>query len=472
MELSIEAVMNLRKPAFRFPFSVSPDGEWLALTLASKGRPEQSSKGVSPEVAGCSLWLYNIKNKTGFNIISDPSRSSWSGVWSPVENTLAFFCDLDGEAGLWFWNKETGAVRVSKQIVRPYFGFEAPIWTPDGRYIIVKAMPLEEIDDSLFGLSFKNEDRAEASISIYRSGPAIEEGTEELPETWVRRYRSDIIRIDPITTELQILACGLNPFGMAISPDGTQLAFANAVGLHSPDTQQMTYDLWVTPIEPSSRENPRCIAQGVFLLGTTFSWRDDRTIVYTTGGPLADSGLWAVDIEGESAPYRIVFSEKVALCREFDPPMMLTNGDALIVAKGQLWRITRETGEMVRIAPNWNRHIIAVLPMDRLTMLEVDNPYVVLQTHESKEGMDGFYRLNLSTGQMELLCEERRKHYPWYIGGAVFCRIDDRDTLVYLAESEIEPPTLHLLDIDTKEVAEIGKLNPEIDPESLGKVII
>jgi pimeloyl-ACP methyl ester carboxylesterase len=470
VELSIESIIKIRKPAYGFPYSVSPNGRWLAFTSAAASRPETTSKGISSVVAGCSLYVYDLKNKKGFEMISYPNRSSWSGVWSPVEDTLAFYCDLDGEAGLWLWNAESGVVRVSKQVVRPFFGFEFPVWTPDGRSIIVKSMPDEEIDHSSFGLSVRNEYQKEEPISIYRSGDLIEKRTEVPPETWLSRYRADIVRIDPLTGEPQFLACGFRPLGMAISPDGTQIVFADAIGLESPGIQQVTYDLWITSIEPSSGEEPRCIAKGVFLLGPTFTWYDVRTIIYTTAGPLADGGLWAVDIGGESAPYRIAFSEKIPFHREFDPPLKLTNGDVLIVAKEKLWRIICETSEIVNVIPNWNRHILAVIPMDRLTMIEQDKPYIIIQTREPKEEMDGFYRLDLLNGQMELLCEEQRKHYPWYIGGAAFCRIDHRDKLIYLAESETKPPALYILDIETKEVEKIGDLNPGIFPEDLGTV--
>jgi len=470
VKLSIESILKFRKPAFRFPFSVSPNGQWLALTLAPVNRPETSTKGVSSEVAGCSLWVYDLKNKSAFEIIPDTGRSSWSGVWSPVENTLAFFCDLDGEAGLWLWKKDTGAVRVSKQIVHPFFGFESPVWTPDGRSIIVKSMPAEKIDHSSFGHSARNDYQTEEPISIYRSGDLIEKSAEGPPETWVSRYRADVVLIDAITGESQFLACGFHPLGMAVSPDGTQLVFANTIGHESPGIQQATYDLWITSIEPSSGENLRCIAKGVFLLGPTFTWYDDRTIIYTTAGPLADGGLWAVDIDGKSAPYRIAFSEKIPFHREFDPPFMLTNGDVLVVSKGKLWKVIRETGEIVNMTLNLNRHVIAVIPMEPLPMIEQDHPYAIIQTREPKEEMDGFYRLDLSTGRWEQLCEERRKHVPWYIGGAAYCRMEHRDKLVYLVESETEPPALFILDIETKEVIKVKDITSEMSPESFGAV--
>lgn len=106
--------------------------------------------------------------------------------------------------------------------------------------------------------------------------------------------------------------------------------------------------------------------------------------------------------------------------------------------------------------------------MDRFT--QEDSPYIIIQTSEPKEMMNGFYRLNLSSGQIELLCEEPRKHYPWYIGGTAFCKLDHKDKLIYTAESENEPPFINMLDIDSNEITKIGDLSTGICPESLGAV--
>lgn len=404
MEMSFEAVLKLRKPAFRFPFSVSPDGRLLAFTLAPVGRAEETlSKGVSSEAAGCSLWMYDLNNNTRIEIISDPNRSSWSGVWSPVDNRLAFFCDVDGEAGLWLWAKETGAIRVSKQILRPFFGFESPVWTPDGRYIIVKSMPSEEIDDSAFRLSSKNEYQSEEPIVIYKSGETMENTTDSRPKTWVSRYRAEIVKIDVVTQKSHILARGFHPLGMVISPNGRQLVFANAVGFESPGIQQMTFDLWVTSIEPALGEKPRCIAKSVFLLGPTFTWYDDRTVIYTTAGPLADGGLWAVDIDGKSEPYRIAFSEKVPFHREFDPPLRLMKGGLKNV-----WFSTNTSSRRVSQFMQNPKASLYFLDAERFTGLLLVGEMEVLQDAETKrrlwkDGWEAYYPLGVTDPDYSVL---------------------------------------------------------------------
>jgi len=470
LKLAIETITNLRRTAFRFPFTVSPSGRWMACTLPAV-RPTGLSPGVSSDVAGSVQWLFDLTNNRGIPIVAEPGRSSWSGIWSPVEDTLAFYCDLGGEAGLWLWRENSGIMRLTRHVVRPFLGFESPVWSSDGRYLIVKVMPLDGIDDSGFGFPAGDNFCGKEPISVYKTFKADGSSSGQPSETWLSRYRAELARIDSITEESQIIAEGFHPLGVAVSQDGTLFVFAHAAGLQkNAGHQQMAYDLWVAPIQAASYGTPRCIAKNVYLEGPTFTWYDDRTIVYTTAGALADGALWAVHIDGKSAPYPIAFSEQVKFNRYLDPPMILANGDVLMVAKGGLWRMIRETGELVHVIQDWDRQIIAVLPMDRSGIENHEHPKVIVQTREPKKERNGFYRLDLSNGLKELLHEESRKHFPWYMGGTAYSKTAHKEKIIYAAESENEPPALYSLDLHTKVVQKIGALNPEICPESLGAV--
>lgn len=204
-----------------------------------------------------------------------------------------------------------------------------------------------------------------------------------------------------------------SPF--SVSPDGRWLAFASVAGYESTGIQQMTYDLWVASIGSAvpalDGQHPRCVARGVYLKGPTFTWSDDRTILYTTAGPLADGSIWAVQAYGASTPYCVANSGDISFQREFDAPFILNNGDALLVGRGRLWRMIRETGEVVEIGRTCNRRVVAVLPMDRKMMTGQDDPWVITQTYEPGSMRSGFYRLYLSSDRVECLLEEPCKHY-------------------------------------------------------------
>jgi len=461
MELSFEAIVNVKKPALKFPFTVSPDGRWLALTLSSFS-PPSPSKNLSSELAGSSLWLYDLRSGNGFEMISESGRSSWSGVWSPVENTLAFFSDADGEAGLWLWREDSGPERISKQVVRPFFGFESPIWTLDGRHILVKAMPSEEDNvESLFSNSAYNGPSKKEPFTIYSTTEDSTQNSEErLFESWVDRYLADIVKIDSETGELEQIVGGLNPVGMCLSPDGTRLIFANALGIKSPEINQTVYDLWVVSI--GNQQTPRCIAKDIYMDDLVFTWFDHSTVVYITSSSLVEGGIWAVRIDGNENPRRLINTGKV--CNYPIAQIFPIEKDIFLPANRQILRINSDTGEVTSVTKQWSSRITAVIPMEQPN----GGRNLIVQTYEPHKGMSAFYRLNLTNGERELLLEEPRKHYSKYLGGTSLFKINHKDKIVYLAESENEAPTIFMLDMETKIVKKVGDFNYGVDPVSLG----
>lgn len=462
--LSINELLQMKTPAVGLPPRLSPDGRWLSVTLSSS-KPQTDSKGVSSENAGCSQWLYDLRHKRSFRIIPDAHCSSWAGVWSPNGNTLAFYCDLDGEAGLWIWSEETGARRVGECVARPFHSFEHPVWTHDGTALILKAMPSEKVDESVFGPP-SMESCGIDPISVYRTGTGRTGDSNALPLTFVNRYRADIVQANTVTGEVQVLVEGLHPLEMKISPDGTTLAFASAAGQDSMSSQQLNYDLWVTPIQFPLNGSPRRIARGVKMEHPTFAWADDRTVMYTTSGPIADGGLWEVSVEtGMSAPIRLASSEKVRF-HSHCPPIPLRDGDVLVLGRRRLWRYCRQTGEITQVAPGWDRHVMSVVSAPGIK----DDTCVIVQTHEPSEMLSGFYRVDLLSGKQECMLEQPRKIYCFMFGGATVGRVDDKEKLLYFAESENEPVFASVLGIESKRTEQAWEFNPDISSEHRSSV--
>lgn len=462
--LSIESLLQMKTPAIGLPPRLSPDGRWLSVTLSSS-RPHSGSKGVSSVNAGCSQWLYDLRQKTGFEIIPDPHCSSWSGVWSPSGNKLAFYCDLGGEAGIWIWSEETGARRVGDCVARPFYGYEYPVWTLDGDALILKAMPSEEVDESVFGPP-SIEPCGTDPISVYRSEKGQTADPDASPLTFVNRYRADIVKVNIMSGEIQVLAEGLHPIEMAISPDGTMLAFASRAEQELMGSQQLTYDLWVTPIHSPLTGSPRCIARGLKMEHPTFGWADDRTIIYTTSGPLADGGLWAVSIlAGTSAPRRLASSAKIQF-HPHSPPIPLRNGNVLLLGRRRLWHYHHQTGDIKQVASEWDHHVMNIVSAP----VTKDDTCVIVQTLEPGEMLSGFYRVDLLSGQRECILEQPRKIYSWMVGGATMGRVDDKEKLIYFAESENEPVFAGMLDMGTKQIELAWELNPGIPSDRLSTV--
>jgi len=124
------------------PISVSADGQSVAYTLQDAKRldPARDSRyrwftptGVPDAWTATDVWVTNIKTGESKNL-TQSKGSAWDPVWSPDGNTLAFYSDEGGAAHLWIWDRlKDRRHQISQVIVRPYFGFEAPVWAPDGR---------------------------------------------------------------------------------------------------------------------------------------------------------------------------------------------------------------------------------------------------------------------------------------------------------------------------------------------------
>src|SRR5258707_67688 len=109
------------------PISLSPDGEWVAYTLADPRRKESTGDlkyrvythtGVRPDVIGCDVWMTNVKTGKATNL-TEGKGTSWGPVWSPDSQRLAFYSDRSGAQHVWVWEKSTRQLRqISNGIVR------------------------------------------------------------------------------------------------------------------------------------------------------------------------------------------------------------------------------------------------------------------------------------------------------------------------------------------------------------------
>lgn len=270
--------------------------------------------------------------------------SSWSGVWSPNGLTLAFFTNNDGVARLWLWSPINTTLKQATTLgARPFFGFESPIWTLDGKSIIFKAMPDGDIDTSgILMKSFINQDLIdEDNIQVFSIEKSL---NNQQNKNWVERYRAELSRFDLETGKITSIVKDLYPVGMKLSNNGTKIAFTSALGQENDNIIQVNYDLWVASIFPLEQQAPKCIANKVRMeYGLSFSWaNNDKAILYTTGGPLSDGNLWTFNVSDDFIPRQLGLENHVYLGREYDAPFPLDNGDALMVANERLGKIKKK----------------------------------------------------------------------------------------------------------------------------------
>ena len=138
---------------------------------------------------------------------------------------------------------------------------------------------------------------------------------------------------------------------------------------------------------------------------THFAWaRDNRSILYTTAGQIADRGLWSVGLYSGSIPCKLAIAhEGLRLDREYDGPLPLENDDALLVAKGELWRYRALYDNIVEVVRDLNRRIIGVHPPGIPAAVGLGPYHFIVQTMEPNEHLHGFWKVNLTNGKVEIL---------------------------------------------------------------------
>ncbi|WP_137789266.1 prolyl oligopeptidase family serine peptidase [Bacillus sp. E(2018)] len=463
--LTVNEVLQIKEPADLVHMSISSNGRWLAFCL--RGNSENRSVGVSQAVEGNAQWVCNLETGESFTIV-EGAESSWGGVWSPDGETLAFYSDLRGKAQLWLWTPSDYSVKLASDIiVRPFFGLEKPIWTKEGKHIIVKSMPLEHVDENHFSSSdsFKT-----SPLKIHHSKPQVFTTNDTLHnETedqtfWENRYRADLTLIDLSSGTIKILTRGLKPVGMKLSSNGKFLAFTNCLGDERVNSQQNLFELCILSLGDYQNTLLTRIENKIRMdYGWSFCWGlDNETIYYLTSGPQSEGGLWAVNTKITNSSKLEFHIEDTHMGRDFDGPISLENGDVLLIVSGGLLRVSSTDlaeNQLLRVE---GREIIAAFPMAN----QSEN-YVIIHTEEKNEALYGFYKMDYRTGECEKIYEEPSVHIPWYLGGSDYQKHGDKEVITFFSQSSDEPSILKVLDVNDKEIKVKSKIN-KINTQELG----
>jgi dipeptidyl aminopeptidase/acylaminoacyl peptidase len=422
----------------RASFDLSPNGQWLAHTYSVPDAVHLDQSLFSPTGVTLALGARRVQAQLtqtqGEEVIKLGARncSSWDAVWSPDGMHVAFYSDAGGSAGVWIWDMATRkAERVRNVIARPFFEFEAVRWSADSRYLLSKILPsemtVEEANALSSTASTENDMRTRKdgdgpSITVFRAenssiGATANSMSDSKERNGIEAHLADLALLDRLTGAVVRIAPHSHVRWYSFSPDQRYVAYTDFTGIEA-KTQQSNYDLKVREIE---RGNTVTLATDIRLhYGIEVSWSpDSQRLAYIEGGPRATGNLRVVSL-AEKGVVPLVQSDTPS----FDtspgqrPPVWDETGKYIfcIGRDGRLWRTDLATGRSspwVSIVGHTITGVVSRGNSPTLWTTEKRRTAWLMVREVGKTGeipKSGIYKVDLRTGDVRLVLEERRSY--------------------------------------------------------------
>src|SRR5579872_2524464 len=485
--LPIQQTLGARYFVSYLPIDLSPDGRWVAFTCnharqAANGQGVRYSRltptGIPVNFVGSDIWIAYTRTGEAQNI-TNGKGTNWAPVWSPKGDYLAFNSDRSGESHLWLWEKSSGKLRqLSTALVSSGIDFEGPQWTPDGKQLVVRILPngmgIEGLLDAVYGpRTHQHPDRGtQASVKILESPAAATQEKRQKVEGGASVFemlRSDLAVIDVASGTVRRIARNLRPYTFKVSPDGSYVAVMSYVKLASLASQRALCEVTLVSLKT---DGVRTVASNVWWNMKPMSWSPDgRSLVYGTLSPEDEDTAVLVSVDQDKP-------RTLRLPKDFGVPghcpwLWDAAGQAAYTTTADsLWRITLNSGTASKIARIPNHTLLTLIAGRRgfEVWLPGSESEGVALARDDRTLQEGFWKINLSTGEYRRLWEQPVSH-DLSRGDAsdAFKVSEDDHTIVYLREDTQHPEDVWAAGADLHSPRRVTNVNPGIDQYVLGE---
>ena len=476
-QFSIDDLLRIQSPPDSTPPRLSPDGQSLALTVAPAAvgngtSGEFDARNVPINVIGSRITVIDIPNGSQWQPFPD-TEVSWGGHWSPDGSMLAAYVVMDGPACLGILHLADRRVQLVRHaLVRPFFGFELPVWTPDGRSIIAKLWPA---DEAFLG---DGQDAATATtasdVVVFSHDPDSEGNDTAANRMLAQSYGCDFGTVDVRTHEVRRLARNCNIIGgWRLSPDGTAVAVPVRVE-EQRELQQSLSDLLVVPLDGT--ETRAVAREVVFDYGQSFSWSPDGAhIAFTTSdqsyavGPRPKGRLLVADAEGRRQPLDLSAGIDDDLRQAYEHPRWSATGDEIfcLVADG-VWSFQTD-GSAARklriddgkVLTNWIQP-----PDNQVLHLSADGTLPLLLRDPAANTVESA-AFDFSNGGISTRSVLRKRYV--LRGANLGMEVDWTRQIAFLRlEAAEHPPEIWWIELTTGKADRLASLNPFLEDRELG----
>ena len=467
---------------------LSPDGDLVAYTVGiNRLKPlvltKFTSSGLSQHNAiyTSEVWITNLRSGETRKL-AQSSGDSWSPVWSPDGQSLAFFSDRDGLARLWLWERSSGNVRqVSDVIVRSVFSYQSARWSPDGRKILMRvlhpATPItgyfagsDEAGQPLNSVSTASESKIR--VFEYPIGKKTTTRLSSEPKQVVDkfdftdRYFADLALVEVATGKYQRIAQGVFPSNYWFNPQGDFIAYLSKTGQEASNPYSSRFDLLVVSLKDGeSRAVATDIEQNINFSAASWSPEGKRLSLTDKDGNVFIAS--AVD-KGLRKSNRTVGSSG-----NHRAPLWDVAGRFVYSAVGaKIWRIDSNDGAVSEVATIGNHTILHMLqlPNDgRFWSPNKNDRSLVVVTQDVASLKMGFYSVDLASGKPFLLFEDDKVIGNFY---SVTFQVEASyygQQIVFTAEDAQHPQDIWCADAGFSSIRQVTHVNPQLEHYGLGR---
>lgn len=493
----LKDILNINVSADRQPLALSSDGKWAAVTMVRPNRAASSAdagasyfsrNGVSETTFGSDIWLVNTEMGETKNLTLEQGHS-WGASWSPDGRLLAFYSDRDGLARLWIWSRERQTLRrLSEAVVRPYFGFEIPQWSPDGRQILVKLLPQGMTISEAAALLPQNPSSEQAkssaaatapSVTVFASDPKLladsQAQTNQPKEnnqavSWTNKYLADLGLVSVETGELRRVADKVKALAYSFSPDGRRFLYTDMRLKVTQGRGSPVYSLVVVDFTKNQRQVFAADQLSGYGLGVSWDSKGQRIAYVETSGTLIIVGAKtpAAPLADWGELARFAPPAKTSLASDYHPPLWSADGNRLyLFTSDNLWEMNINGGQWRALAaPAGKRLVSVVANVESGRMWAEDIKSVTVVARDLRTQRIGFHRVSLGDGKTESLWEADIS-----IGtdAPYFLDIAANGTVVFVAQDGATPEEIWTSKKELPSPRRISKLSAGFEKFKFGR---
>jgi dipeptidyl aminopeptidase/acylaminoacyl peptidase len=482
--LAVEDALRTKEFGALMPVALSPNGRQLAYTVQDNGRARPfglgtyDRTGVPPGGLGTDIWIQDIESGTVRNL-SGGQGDNWLPAWSPDGHYLAFLSTRDGsqQARLWVWDAARDAL---KKVTDANVRGNKIEWMHDSQHVLITILPeglspeeyLRKISSDVDTKERAESDTNGSTAVLYlgNSADSVKASSRSGPWNLDRNLR-DLVSVGIVEGKSSTVAHGTRIVTFSLSPDGSRIAYSIPKRFAKPGSQQILFDLSTVGI---AGDQPRIIASEIPLdfNGDRFSWAPDSLrISYRESGPGMVGDCYVVAIDGNVSE-NVTRLSPVAddLPSGSVEPLWEAQGKSIFfIHGGALWQAVVAEKRAAKVAEIPHREIEAMIPQSgNLLWTRADENSTVVVTHDAAGKQDGFYKVDLRSGESTRLLENGQC-YTCSRADPKFTVTEDGRRLLYFREDAQHSADLWMSDAGFERPRQLTALNPQFDKYEMGR---